>query len=542
VAGVGARPVWRVEDLVEDLAVGGYCAEPVTDGDRLAPLGPDNTAYVLFTSGSTGVPKGVAVTHAGVSAVAVAQQGMYGLGADARVLMVAAPTFDASVGEVLLAVVAGAGLVVAPAQVYAGEALAVLIHTQQVSAALISPTVLSSLDPARLGGVSTLVVGGEACPQELVSAWAPGRGMFNAYGPTEATIWASCGPLSVGRRVTIGAPLPGVCALVLDARLNPVPVGVVGELYLAGPQLAHGYLGRVGLTAERFVANPYGPPGQRMYRSGDLVRWTATGTLDYLGRADTQIKLRGQRIELGEIDNTLLACPRVGQAATVVHHSDTGTSHLVAYITVDDGAIGGDIGGSSAGGGAQGRRAIGDDGAIGDDDAGLVAQWQSMYDQVFSVEVDSGFGMDFRGWNSSYTGERIPVQEMLQWRSATVDRILALGPGRVLEIGAGSGLLLSQIAPHCERYVGTDVSAAVIDTLDRSLRQGQHPWRDRVELLTRPAHHTEGLPRGYFDTVIVNSVIQYFPSAQYLAEVIDEVLGACRDRRGFAAGPPGAAQ
>ena len=151
--------------------------------------------------------------------------------------------------------------------------------------------------------------------------------MFNAYGPSEATIWATRAQLLAGQPVRIGAPIAGVCALVLDARLNPAPPGVVGELYLGGPAVAHGYVGRMELTAERFVANPFGGPhgvpGTRMYRSGDLVRWTAAGTLDYLGRADTQVKLRGQRMELGEIENTLLACPQVTQAAAVMHHGDT---------------------------------------------------------------------------------------------------------------------------------------------------------------------------------------------------------------------------
>ena len=188
--------------------------------------------------------------------------------------MVAAPTFDASIFEWLLAVASGAALVVAPPDAYAGEALTALLQAQRVSAALLTPTVLSSLDRARVDGLNTLITGGEACPAELVAAWAPNRRMFNAYGPSEATIWVTYAPLFAGRPIDIGTPIAGVCALVLDARLNPAPVGVVGELYLAGPALARGYVGRVDLTAERFVANPHGSAGERMYRTGDLVRWT----------------------------------------------------------------------------------------------------------------------------------------------------------------------------------------------------------------------------------------------------------------------------
>ncbi|WP_131812455.1 non-ribosomal peptide synthetase, partial [Mycobacterium mantenii] len=479
-AGAGSRPVLRIDGL--DLS--GCSAEAITDADRPTALRPDCAAYVIFTSGSTGVPKGVAVSHAGLPGLAAAQRAVFGLGADARVLMVAAPTFDASVFEVLLAVGSGSTLVVAPADEYAGQALTALLHDHQVSAAVMTPTVLSSLDRTRLDGLGTLITAGEACPAELVAAWAPGRRMFNAYGPTETTVWATCTePLVQGQPVNIGAPIPGVSALVLDARLNPAPVGVVGELYLSGPALARGYVGRPELTAERFVANPYGGAGTRIYRTGDLARWTSAGTLDYLGRADTQIKLRGQRIELGEIENTLLACPQVTQAAASVHHSNAGVN-LVAYISVEQATT-------------------------VDEDVEVVEQWQHMYDELYGAEVDvPAFGMDFRGWNSSYTDEPIPLEEMKEWRSATVDRIMALRPRRVLEIGAGSGLLLSQIAPHCERYVGTDMSAAAVHNLARALEELQIPWRDRVQLLAQPAHVTEGLPRGSFDTIILNSVVQ----------------------------------
>ena len=490
VAGVGARPVVRVDGL--DLLA--RCAEPITDADRPAPLRAGNTAYVIFTSGSTGAPKGVAITHAGLLAVAAAQREVFALSADARVLTVAAPTFDASIFEWLLAVGSGAALVVAPPQAYAGEPLTALVQDQQASAAVLTPTVLSSLDRARLDGVDTLIVAGEACPGEVVAAWAPGRRMFNAYGPTETTIWAtSSAPLSARQPVTIGAPIPGVSALVLDARLRPVTVGVVGELYLGGPALARGYVGRVGLTAERFVANPYGGAGARMYRTGDLVRWRPDGTLDYLGRADTQIKLRGQRIELGEIENTLLACPQVTQAAATVHHSDTG-SHLAAYITLEHTTT-------------------------AEHNAEIVEQWQHIYDELYGAEfAESGFGMDFRGWNSSYTDDPIPLEEMVEWRSAAVDRIVALRPRRVLEIGAGSGLVLSQIAPVCVEYWGTDFSAPTIQTLQAAV--AAQSWGERVQLRVQPADVADGLPEGHFDVVVLNSVIQYFPSAGYLSDVL----------------------
>ncbi|OBH51703.1 non-ribosomal peptide synthetase [Mycobacterium colombiense] len=322
--GAGGRPVLSVDDL----DVSGRSAESITDTERLGPLRAANTAHVIFTSGSTGVPKGVAVSHAGLLGVA-AHRKAFGLTAGERLLMVASPTFDVSVGELLLAVGATATLVVAPPEASAGEPLTALLDEQRISAAVLTPTVLASLDRTRLTGVRTLIATGEACPVELATAWAPGRQMFNAYGPTEATIWATCSaPIVPGQPLGIGAPIPGVRALVLDAQLNPAPVGVVGELYLSGPALAHGYLGRADLTAERFVANPFGGAGTRMYRTGDRVCWGPDGQLRYLGRADGQVKIRGHRIELGEVQAALAALDGVMAAVVIAREA-----RLVGYIT-----------------------------------------------------------------------------------------------------------------------------------------------------------------------------------------------------------------
>ncbi|QLY31705.1 amino acid adenylation domain-containing protein [Nocardia huaxiensis] len=294
-------------------------ATAVTDADRTRPLRAAHPAYVIYTSGSTGTPKGVVITHAGLADVVAVQTERMRVEPDSRVLCVSAPTFDASIWELLMAVHAGATLVVSTGDAYAGPLLADLIRRKRVSHAFVTPAALAGTDARGLHHLRFLSTGGEPCPQSVVSSWAPGRTLVNVYGPTEATIVTNTAVLTPDRPVFLGPALPGGRCHVLDAWLRPVPPGVPGELYLGGPGLARGYLRSPGTTAARFVPDPFGVPGERLYRTGDLVTRDASGELEFRGRADFQVKVRGLRIELGEIEAVLSTYPGVAQAVVLVH-------------------------------------------------------------------------------------------------------------------------------------------------------------------------------------------------------------------------------
>jgi non-ribosomal peptide synthetase component F len=250
------------------------------------------------------------------------------------VLQFSSPSFDASVLELCMALPAGAALVVPPPGPLLGDHLAAVLRDEGVTHALIPPVAMASVPDVALPAFRTLVVGGEACPADLVARWAPGRRMINAYGPTETTVVATWSdPLEPGATPPIGRPIRNTRVRVLDAALRPVPIGVAGELYVSGAGLARGYLDRPGLTAARFPADPFGAPGTRMYRTGDLVRWRADGTLEFLGRADDQVKIRGFRVEPGEIEAVLRRHPDVRDAAVVA-----ADQRLIAYFVGDPGS------------------------------------------------------------------------------------------------------------------------------------------------------------------------------------------------------------
>jgi hypothetical protein len=304
----------------------------------------------------------------------------------------------------------------------------------------------------------------------------------------------------------IGRPIKDLRGYVLDQRMELLPTGVPGELYVGGGGIARGYLHRPELTAERFAPDPFSSThGARLYRTGDLVRYRAQGELEYLGRVDQQVKIRGFRIEPGEIESVLEQQQEVREAVVVAREDVPGEPRLIAYIVpepnhtqVHDESI--------------------DSAELSDEQ---VAQWEMVFNENYSQpsnQPDPTFNIT--GWNNSYTGAPIAAEEMREWLDQTVERILSLRAQSVLELGCGTGLLLFRIAPHCTRYVATDFSPIALDYIQQSLslRNEDLP---QLELVQRRADNFDGIEEGAFDLVILNSVVQYFPSMDYLVRVIE---------------------
>ncbi|MGK7926524.1 MAG: amino acid adenylation domain-containing protein [Spirulina sp.] len=465
----------------------------------------DRVAYVIYTSGSTGKPKGVAIAHRGLGNLACAHREIFDVRPTSRVLQFASLSFDASVSEIFMALASGARLVLMPAPLL-GADLHRVLDRQGITHVTLPPSVLKILSPAGLPALQQVISAGEACPEDVARVWSQERRFFNAYGPSESTVCATVTEIQSHRGgiPAIGRAIANTQTYILDENLQPVPIGVPGELHLAGIQLARGYLNRPELTSQKFIENPFG--SGRLYKTGDLARYRRDGNIEFLGRIDRQVKLRGFRIELGEIESVLGQHPAIAQNCLTVWQNASGEKSLAAYFVLD-----------------QTGEAIAE--AIARAETELLEDWQALYEQSEdrkSEELELDFNI--AGWNSSYSGEPIPAMEMQEWVETTVARIQAYCPQSVLEIGCGSGLLLSRIAPHCQRYYGTDYARPVLDHAKR-LQQTQ-PSLERVVLQHKLAHDFEGIAKGEFDTVILNSVVQYFPSIHYLLRVLEGAIAA----------------
>ncbi|MFQ6397948.1 amino acid adenylation domain-containing protein [Nocardia sp. KC 131] len=503
----------------------------VTDADRSQPtlasvLPGESTAglpaYLIYTSGTTGRPKGVVIPHQNVLHLLSA------LRADCPELCVpgqvwilfSAYVFDVSVAEMWGALLHGGRLVVAADRVVRSPvALLDLIVAEHVTVLSQTPSAFLELQAAMVGDrdavarlrLQAIVFCGEALQPNRLGPWPdlyPQVRIFNLYGPTETTVFASLREIHTGdisgSASPIGNALPGWSFEVLDHGLRRTPVGEIGELYVGGAGLAREYWRRADLTATRFVADPFRHDA-RLYRTGDLVRRTADGDLEYLGRNDFQIKVRGHRVELGEIETVLESYPGVQRAVVLARNGGTSGVHLIGYV--------------------QPEQVVSEA-----EEKELVVRWRGIYDSVYTRSAsspypdDADWVDDFFGWISSYTGRSIPVEQLRIWRDCTVARIKESAPLRIFEIGVGSGLLLSELAPSCVEYWAGDVSAVTIGRLERRMQAARVGWADRVRLEVRDADDIRGVPTGHFDTVVVNSVAQYFPSERYLRRVIRHAM------------------
>ncbi|HSF39107.1 MAG TPA: non-ribosomal peptide synthase/polyketide synthase [Thermoanaerobaculia bacterium] len=336
----GVRLILASEGMAEKVGGLGATVLDISDagaGRAPAPgaVHPDQLAYVIYTSGSTGRPKGVLMTHRAVAHIIRQAVRIFGLGPGDRALQVGSPGFDISVLEVFATLCSGACL--CPAEAPQGPGLAAELAARAITFASVTPTGLASWGNADLPALQTLMVGAEKCPAGLARRWSEGRRFWHAYGPTETAIFVTLREGAAGSRTPpIGRPLPGVRACVLDPHGEPVPVGVPGELLIGGVSLARGYLGQPDRTAAAFVPDPWGGPGERLYRTGDLVRWLPTGELDILGRIDRQVKVRGVRVELEEIESVLATHPGV-DGCGVVPRDGAGGLRLVAFVAAREG-------------------------------------------------------------------------------------------------------------------------------------------------------------------------------------------------------------
>jgi amino acid adenylation domain-containing protein len=458
--------------------------------------GPEAPAYVLYTSGSTGTPKGVVVPHRAIlrlvcttDYLTVQPEDVFALHSNL--------SFDASTLELWAPLLNGASLVITPTEtVLSAPALAAHLRAHRITALWLTTSLFNQLvreAPAMFSGLRWLVFGGEAADaasvRRVLESGRP-QHLINGYGPTESTTFAVCHRVEEvdGDRVPIGRPIANTDAFILGADLQPAEEG---ELHLGGAGLALGYLHDPQLTAERFIETPFG----RLYKTGDLARWRADGTLDYLGRVDRQLKIRGFRIEPGEIEAALRSHPLVRQSAVILRSTAAGDKMLVAYVVPDRTAAGG---------------------------RDQIAEWETLFDEGIYGKLEPGSDPTFniQGWNSSYTGEPIPREEMREWLEDTISRIEAFRPRTLLEIGCGTGMLLYRLAPQCAEYYATDVSRVALDYLRPTLAEHGCGHAHLIHGSADDLAAVAGEQR--FDGVILNSVVQYFPSVDYLRRVIEE--------------------
>ncbi|MBW4592863.1 MAG: amino acid adenylation domain-containing protein [Brasilonema angustatum HA4187-MV1] len=491
--------------------------EQLIDNPRFQSY-PNDLAYVIYTSGSTGKPKGAINAHLGIVNRLLWMQDTYQLTSQDCVLQKTPFSFDVSVWEFFWPLITGAKLIVAKPEGHKDPGyLSEIIVKHKITTLHFVPSMLQAFlqtcDFEHCRSIKRVICSGEALSLEMQQTFfqkfnALGTELHNLYGPTEAAVDVSfwqCQPNQPYFFVPIGKPVANTQLYVLDKDQNPLPIGIPGELYIGGIQVGKGYLNSADLTAQKFIElNLFGKL-ERVYKTGDLAKWLADGILQYLGRIDHQVKLRGFRIELGEIEAFLAKNPKIQQAVVILEGEDAIDKRLLAYIVPTP-----------------------TDNDLEDEShkAEQVELWQQVFNDSYSQQQapTDDPTLNIAGWNDSYTGVAIPQAAMQEWRDTTVDQILELEPKRVWEIGCGTGMLLFKVAPHCQHYLGTDFSPEALQYIEQYLKQ--QSLNEKVTLKQSAANQFDGIETNAYDLVIMNSVIQYFPTLDYFLEVLQGAVKA----------------
>ncbi|GAA3368398.1 hypothetical protein GCM10020367_06570 [Streptomyces sannanensis] len=467
----------------------------------------DDLAYVIYTSGSTGRPKGVEISHGAVCNFLASMRRQPGCAATDRLLAVTTVSFDIAVLELFLPLLCGATTVVAQAQeTLDAKALGRLMERHAITVMQGTPATWQLLLDAGWKGTPTLtkiLCGGEVLPRHLADRLlAVGASVWNMYGPTETTVWSTVWEVrGDDDGILIGNPISRTQVYVLDDNLSPVPLGFPGELCIGGAGVARGYHNDPEQTRLRFADNPFHPG--TLYRTGDLARFVEPGRLSLQGRNDRQVKLRGHRIELADVEAALSRHEDIRRAVVVGHDEQ-----LVAYCVR-----------ASARAADPGRAPV--------DHSTALAEWAAAWDRAYEADADDAT-FNLAGWRNSYDGLPFTAGEMRDWQRGSVRRILSYAPESVFEIGSGSGLMLFSLAPHCRTYHAVDASAGAVEITRQHLSSLPH-----VTCEQRAAHALPEVAEGAFDTVVINSVAQYFPSIDYLTSVLEWATKAVTKGRVF---------
>ena len=479
-------------------------------------------AYIIYTSGSTGQPKGVMIEHRNLINYINHSKSMYDLLTGAALLH-SSTAFDMSITSIFLPIVVGNTVHILP-QDYQIDSVESIFKKHSFGLIKVTPSHLKILQ-SQLSYESihkqkgSFVVGGENLLKDEIQFWleaSTDMSVFNEYGPTETTVGCCVFELRdyhtlLSYSIPIGRPISNTQIYILDKYLNPVPIGISGDIYIGGAGLARGYLNRPDLTADRFIPNPFVDyidsqdiQNFRLYRTGDLARYLLDGNIEFLGRIDDQVKIRGFRIELGEIEAVLSSYKEVKQSVVLakdqidINGIPTGNKYLVAYFVKEL--------------------------DLKDTDAeDFVSLWRTIYQsQYLSLDINN-FKQNIKGWNSSYIDEAIDKKDMLEWVNATTDRIRQLNPRIILEIGSGSGLILFNIIDNCSYYYATDFSKNAINYTNKVINKFSYSNKVSTLLCSADKISYNLLDKDY-DTVVINSVTQYFPDLDYFELVITQVI------------------